>query len=92
MQTLYKSADSKESRYAFGGALETLPFRKYLYELAIRDLSNGGRGIGNLVETYLVNPLSNVLVQEEWKAGDVITVQSGPTDGTDRFIYSVTQA
>ena len=31
VQTLYNSADSKESRYAFGGALETLPFRKYLY-------------------------------------------------------------
>ena len=30
VQTLYNSANSKESRYAFGEALETLPFRKYL--------------------------------------------------------------
>ena len=31
VQTLYNSADSREGRYAFGEALETLPFRKYLY-------------------------------------------------------------
>ncbi len=30
VQTLYNSAGSRESRYAFGEALETLPFRKYL--------------------------------------------------------------
>ena len=30
MQTLYNSADNRKSRYAFGEALETLPFRKYL--------------------------------------------------------------
>lgn len=30
VQTLYNSADSRESRFAFGEALETLPFRKYL--------------------------------------------------------------
>ena len=30
VQTLYNSADSREGRYAFGEALETLPFRKYL--------------------------------------------------------------
>lgn len=30
VQTLYNSADSRKSRYAFGDALETLPFRKYL--------------------------------------------------------------
>lgn len=31
IQTLYNSADRKASRYAFGEALKTLPFRKYLY-------------------------------------------------------------
>lgn len=30
VQTLYNSADSRKGRYAFGEALETLPFRKYL--------------------------------------------------------------
>ena len=31
IQTLYNSADNKESRFAFGAVLETLPFRKYQY-------------------------------------------------------------
>ena len=31
IQTLYNSADNKESRFSFGAALETLPFRKYQY-------------------------------------------------------------
>ena len=31
IQTFYNSSDSRESRFAFGEALETLPFRKYLY-------------------------------------------------------------
>ena len=31
VQTLYNSADSRERRFAFGEALETLPFRNYLY-------------------------------------------------------------
>jgi hypothetical protein len=31
IHTLYNSADNRRSRYAFGEALETLPFRNYLY-------------------------------------------------------------
>ncbi len=31
IRTLYNSVNFKEHRYAFGEALETLPFRKYLY-------------------------------------------------------------
>ena len=31
IQTLYNSAENKESRFAFGAVLETLPFRKYQY-------------------------------------------------------------
>ena len=30
-----------------------------LYEKATHNLEDGGRGIGNAVETYLINPLSN---------------------------------
>ena len=40
-------------------------FKEQLFEIASKDLSNGGRGISNLVETYLVNPLSNVLIEKE---------------------------
>ena len=31
IQTFYNSAENKESRFAFGAVLETLPFRKYQY-------------------------------------------------------------
>ena len=50
VQTLYKSADSKESRYAFGGALETLPFRKYLYP----NLTKNWFAIDNAINDALV--------------------------------------
>lgn len=66
------------------------PFRAHLLELATRDLSNGGRGISNMVETQLVNPLSDVLVKEKWKAGDIITVEDS-SNGNDSisFTYSI---
>ena len=50
VQTLYNSADSKESRYAFGGALETLPFRKYLYP----NLTKNWFAIDNAINEALV--------------------------------------
>ena len=37
---------------------------------ALEDLSNGGRGIGNIVESLLINPLSRYLFDEEIR-GDV---------------------
>ena len=50
VQTLYNSADSKESRYAFGKALETLPFRKYLYP----NLTKNWFAIDNAINEALV--------------------------------------
>ncbi len=38
---------------------------KELHDAALADLSNGGRGIGNQVESLLINPLSRWLFQEE---------------------------
>lgn len=40
------------------------PFRTYLMNKAKENLENGGRGIGNVVETALVNPLSNIIIKE----------------------------
>ena len=40
------------------------PFRTALLKEAGKDLSNGGRGISNLVETRLVNSLAQVLMEE----------------------------
>lgn len=50
VQTLYNSADSKGSRYAFGEALETLPFRKYLYP----NLTKNWFAIDNAINDALV--------------------------------------
>ncbi|MEO1722786.1 MAG: AAA family ATPase, partial [Pseudomonadota bacterium] len=39
--------------------------RLQLLDLCTTELNDGGRGIGNRVETYLINPLSRLLFQEE---------------------------
>lgn len=67
------------------------PYKKYLIDEAKQDLSNGGRGISNLVETSLINPLSQVLVKEQWKSGNSIIIQSRPMDNA-LFEYSIIQA
>ena len=36
-----------------------------LYQRALLNLDNGGRGIGNIVESLLVNPLSRYLFDNE---------------------------
>lgn len=51
-------------------------YKKQLLEIAKRDLSNGGRGIGNMVETYLINPLSNILFDERIPNSKKITILS----------------
>ena len=36
-----------------------------LRERCLRDLSNGGRGVGNQLETWLINPLDRALFDQE---------------------------
>jgi ATP-dependent Clp protease ATP-binding subunit ClpB len=48
--------------------------REQLAEIALADLSNGGRGIGTMVEQALVNPLARRLVGEEPAVGGQVTV------------------
>lgn len=50
-------------------------YRKKLSMLAKKDFSNGGRGISNMVETHVVNPLAQILVQENWKGGCKIIIR-----------------
>ena len=50
IQTLYNSADSRESRFAFGEALETLPFRRFLYT----DLTKNYFAVDNAINEKLV--------------------------------------
>lgn len=67
-------------------------FRKYLLNKAQGDLSNGGRGISNMVETCLVNPLSKVLIKEEWTTGDSVVIEDKPSDNEELFKYSLIRA
>ena len=50
IQTFYNSSDSRESRFAFGEALETLSFRKYLYP----NLTKNWFAIDNAINEKLV--------------------------------------
>lgn len=50
VQTLYNSADNIESRFAFSAALETMPFRKYLYP----DFTKNWFAIDNEINEVLV--------------------------------------
>ena len=45
-----------------------------LVSKAIDNLSNGGRGIGNIVESLLIDPLSRYLFDESIKGGVTITI------------------
>ena len=65
------------------------PFRKLLLEKACADLSNGGRGIGNMVETLLVNPLSQIIVKEVWKPGCTITIHDFDVHTPGTLKYSI---
>ena len=66
-------------------------YRNYLLGKALADLSNGGRGIGNMVETNLINPLSNILIAEKWNTGCNIEIKS-PASSTNEipFCYVIT--
>lgn len=50
VQTLYNSADNKESRFAFSAVLETMPFRKFLYP----DFTKNWFAIDNEINEVLV--------------------------------------
>ncbi|MEY8685211.1 hypothetical protein AB9N12_03390 [Bacteroides sp. AN502(2024)] len=51
IQTLYNSADNRESRFAFGAVLETMPFRKFLYP----DFTKNWFAIDNEINSVLVD-------------------------------------
>ncbi len=65
------------------------PFKEYLLSKARSDLSNGGRGISNMVETCLVNPLAKVLVKENWNMGDTVIIEDSLSGDEEQFRYSI---
>ena len=63
INTLYNNADSKESRFAFGTVLETLPFRKFQYE----DFTKNWFAIDNEINEVLVQGrYQTLLFIQEW--------------------------
>lgn len=66
IQTLYNSADNKESRFAFGAVLETLPFRKFQYP----DFTKNWFAIDNEINEVLVhNQYQSDILITEWYNG-----------------------
>ena len=51
-----------------------------LHDAALSDLSNGGRGIGNQVESLLINPLARWLFQNEILSKACVEIQHFITD------------
>ena len=65
------------------------PFKQYMLDKAKQDLSNGGRGIGNMVETCLVNPLAQVLIKEQWEAGNTVVIEDKLLNDELQFTYTI---
>lgn len=65
------------------------PFKNFLLDRAKQNLLNGGRGIGNMIETCLVNPLAQVLVKEQWSSGDTVIIVDRSQSEEDLFQYMI---
>ena len=55
--------------------------RETLLRAALMNLANGGRGVGNMVESMLINPLARFLFDERVPAGADLTVRRILTEG-----------
>ncbi|MBQ5755379.1 MAG: ATP-dependent Clp protease ATP-binding subunit, partial [Oscillospiraceae bacterium] len=64
--------------------------RAVLREHALRNLGNGGRGVGNAVEEMFLNPLSRVIFDVAPPAGSLIHIQDIYTEnGVAQFRYKI---
>ncbi len=61
------------------------PVRAHLLDLCTRDLSNGGRGIGNRIESVFINPLGRALFRFPLEGRASITV-SGIAEDENRIV------
>lgn len=59
-----------------------------LRQLCLNNLSNGGRGIRNKIETHLVNPLSRVLFDENIKSGSALYINRIETNAVTKLIFT----
>jgi len=69
-------AEDRDIRLTLGaGARETL------LRAALQNLSNGGRGVGNIVESMLINPLSRLLFDERTPSGGSLVIREIRSEG-----------
>ena len=54
---------------------------KYLHERALENLDNGGRGVLNVLETYLINPLSEYMLKNDVRKDAKIFVKEIAPNG-----------
>ncbi|MCL2283569.1 MAG: hypothetical protein FWC26_09670 [Fibromonadales bacterium] len=64
--------------------------RATLLEMALGNLSNGARGIGNIVENLLINPLSRYLFDNAIKSDEKVTINSINMQNT-QFVLECTR-
>lgn len=64
-------------------------YKNYILQKCLSDLSNGGRGISNMVETYIINPLPEVFIREDVVSGQTIVIHNKNDDLEVPFDYSI---
>jgi hypothetical protein len=42
-----------------------------------------------MVETCLINPLSNVLIKEDWTSGDLLIIEDKAVENSGKFKYTL---
>ena len=57
----------------------------YLKDKSFGNLENGGRGIGNVIEKYLINPLARYLFDNQIQSGSMVTIRN--VVERDKVIY-----
>lgn len=63
--------------------------RNYIYKKSFGNLENGGRGIGNVIEKNLINPLSRVIFDENIQGGTLTVNSIYEKDNIAGLDYSV---
>ena len=49
--------------------------KRFLFEKSFNNIENGGRGIGNIVEKYFINPLARYIFDNDIQENKIIDVK-----------------
>ena len=64
-------------------------FYDYLIEESLNNLENGGRGIGNVIESKLVNSIASIMTEGNISDNASITLSNRPINGKDLPEYAI---